>query len=115
MKFTVKFNSRKEHDDYCLAVAKKLQVKQEKKERVINAIDILNKPSKTNWTQEDEDFIKENYGKLPVKAIADTLNRDKASIIRKASELRRNGHNIYKYESRLTQAHEEWLKNKYER
>lgn len=101
MSFTIKFASQKEHDEYCLAIAKKLEAKTEK---VINASDVLNKKGHKSskklenqfqrWTPEEDQFIIDNYGKMNNKQLSKQLNRTKAGITQRCHELRARGHNI---------------------
>jgi hypothetical protein len=40
-----------------------------------------------NWTKEETDFLKENYGKMPTGEIAEHLGRSKSSVTTKACRL----------------------------
>lgn len=40
------------------------------------------------WTQQEIDFLKENYGRIPAKEIAERLNKTYSSITSKANKLR---------------------------
>jgi uncharacterized membrane protein len=39
------------------------------------------------WTEEDDEFIRQNYRKIPTKEIAEKLNRSLDSIINRAGPL----------------------------
>lgn len=47
------------------------------------------KYEKRGWTEEDLDFLTENYGNLPLKKIAEALNRPASSILSKVYSIRK--------------------------
>lgn len=49
--------------------------------------------SKT-YSPEEEQFIIDNYGDIPPKVIADRLGRTRAAVVRRASKLREDGHDV---------------------
>lgn len=104
MQFTIKFESRKQHDQYCVEMAKKLGFGKE--ENIINASDFLktkknkvyvsNKLENKNklWTAEEDTFIIDSHSSMNAASIAKVLKRPKSAVSTRVNVLRKIGYSL---------------------